>query len=58
MLLDNGNDNVQIGNGNNDFVSVVGNGNDNIQTGNGSGHVHVAGGGTKNLHLGSGWSQI
>ena len=58
FVTSNGNDQIQIGNGMNGFVSLIGAGNDSVQTGNGSGHVHVAGTGHKNLHLGNGWSQI
>jgi hypothetical protein len=36
----------------------MGNGNDDIHTGNGSGQTHVSGTGHKNLHLGTGWTQI
>ena len=52
-----GNDQVQVGNGNNDSVSIVGTGNENVQTGNGNGTVHVTSS-NKNLHLGTGWTQI
>ncbi len=54
----NGNDQAQVGNGTDDFVSIVGNGNEGVQTGRSTGKVHVAGTGRKNLHLGSGWTQI
>jgi phosphatidylinositol-3-phosphatase len=53
-----GNDHIQVGNGNSGYVLMVGDGNDDIQTGTGSGKVHVAGSGHKNLHLGSGWTQV
>ena len=54
----NGNDQILVGNGTNDFVSLVGNGVDVVQTGTGTGKLHVAGTGTKTLHLGSGWTQV
>jgi hypothetical protein len=47
-----------VGNGTNDFVSLVGNGDDFVQTGTGTGKLHVAGTGRKTLHLGSGWTQV
>jgi hypothetical protein len=47
----NGNDNVQLGNGNNNVT--LGNGNDNIQAGSGSNTV-LAGNGNDNVQLGNG----
>ena len=47
----NGNDNVQLGNGNN--IVTLGNGNDNIQAGSGSNTV-TAGNGNDNVQLGNG----
>jgi hypothetical protein len=57
-ILGDGNDQVEVGNGMNDFVWLVGNGNDSIDTGTGTGKVHVAGTGHKKLRLGNGWTQI
>jgi parallel beta-helix repeat protein len=58
LLSGNGNNQVQIGNGLDDFVAIFGNGNETVHTGRGSGHVHLVGTGHRDLHLGSGWSQI
>ena len=51
----NGNDNVQLGNGNN--VVTLGNGNDNIQAGSGSNTV-MAGNGNDNIQAGSGSNTV
>jgi hypothetical protein len=39
-------------------MSLVGDGNDTVRTGSGAGKLHIAGTGKKNLHVGSGWSEI
>lgn len=51
VTLGNGNDNVQLGNGNN--VVTLGNGNDNVQLGDGSNRVTL-GNGNDNVQVGNG----
>jgi Ca2+-binding RTX toxin-like protein len=55
ISLGNGNDNVQLGGGNN--VVTVGNGNDNIQAGSGN-NVVTVGNGNDNIQLGAGTNTV